>query len=70
MTTHINRLSILPKVGGVVGGCTVINFFCDLMIFGLPQKILLLWSSRSGRMLLTGGRGDPSGKLLLVASLY
>ena len=55
------------KVGGIVGGCTVTRFFCDFPFFKLPQKILLLSKSKFGEMLSTGGRGDLSGQLLLVA---
>ena len=52
-----------PKVGGIVGGCTVTCFFCDFPFFKLPQKILLLSKSKFGEMLSTGGRGDLSGQL-------
>ena len=55
------------KVGGIVGGCTLTRFFCDFPFFKLPQKILLLSKSKFGEMLSTGGRGDLSGQLLLVA---
>ena len=58
---------MLGKVGGIVGGCTVTRFFCDFTFFKLPQKILLLSKSKFGEMLSTGGRGDLSGQLLLVA---
>ena len=43
------------------------RFFCDFKFWELPRKILLLSKSKSGEMLLTGGRGDLSGQLLLVA---
>ena len=49
-------------------GGTVTRFFCDFTFLGLCQKILLLSKSKSEEMLLTGGRGDLSGQLLLVAS--
>ena len=57
----------ISKVGGIVGGCTVMRFFCDFTFFKLPQKILLLSKSKYGEMLLTGGRGDLCGQILLVA---
>ena len=38
-------------------------FFCDFTFRGLFRKILLFSKSKSGEMLLTGGRGELSGQL-------
>ena len=52
---------------GQMQGGTVTSFFCDYKFCKLRQKILLFSKSKSGEMLLTGGRSDLSGQLLLVA---
>ena len=44
-------------------GGTVRRNSCDFTFFELPQKVLLIPKSKSGEMLLTGGRGDLSGQL-------
>ena len=67
-TSHFWKNKVLTKVGGLVGGCTVTHFFCDFTFLGLHKKILLMSKSKSGEMLLTAGRGDLSGQLLLVVS--
>ena len=54
------------KVGGIVGGCTVTRFSVILHISNF-LKFYYCQSQHLGEMLSTGGRGDLSGQLSLLA---